>query len=352
MALLTASALGKTIRENDIDSLYYFYGHDTAALESFTKRLVNKLCPADAQVMNFHKLDGKNLDFPMLTDACEALPFMAERVVVTINDLNIDAVTKDDLDDLKKILGSLGETTTVIIYATGVDLFKNKKYLTDKNKRFADFCEKHGTVCNFEYKRASDLGKSISTYLTKSGCTITKSNAEYLANLCLCDTAFISKELEKLSAYAEGREVTREDIDLLCIRRIESDGYSLAINILRGNAAMVFTRLRELDVQNYEPYAIIGIIGFSLADIYRAKLARSSGRSVADVVKDFSYAKNREFAVKNAYSECGNISAERIRKTLEILSETDLMLKTRSRGKDGDMLTLEQGLARSMALRC
>ena len=149
MALLTASALGKTIRENDIDSLYYFYGHDTAALESFTKRLVNKLCPADAQVMNFHKLDGKNLDFPMLTDACEALPFMAERVVVTINDLNIDAVTKDDLDDLKKILGSLGETTTVIIYATGVDLFKNKKYLTDKNKRFADFCEKHGTVCNF-----------------------------------------------------------------------------------------------------------------------------------------------------------------------------------------------------------
>lgn len=327
MALLTASALGKTVRENDIDSLYYFYGHDTAALESFTKRLVNKLCPADAQVMNFHKLDGKNLDFPMLTDACEALPFMAERVVVTINDLNIDAVTKDDLDDLKKILGSLGETTTVIIYATGVDLFKNKKYLTDKNKRFADFCEKHGTVCNFEYKRASDLGKSISTYLAKSGCTITKSNAEYLANLCLCDTAFISKELEKLSAYAEGREVTREDIDLLCIRRIESDGYSLAINILRGNAAMVFTRLRELDVQNYEPYAIIGIIGFSLADIYRAKLARSSGRSVADVAKDFSYAKNREFAVKNAYSECGNISAERIRKRLRYFLKPTLCSK-------------------------
>ena len=28
--LLTASALGKTIRENDIDSLYYFYGHDNS----------------------------------------------------------------------------------------------------------------------------------------------------------------------------------------------------------------------------------------------------------------------------------------------------------------------------------
>ena len=32
MALLTASALGKTIRENDIDSLYYFYGTSFALL--------------------------------------------------------------------------------------------------------------------------------------------------------------------------------------------------------------------------------------------------------------------------------------------------------------------------------
>ena len=125
-----------------------------------------------------------------------------------------------DLDDLKKILGSLGETTTVIIYATGVDLFKNKKYLTDKNKRFADFCEKHGTVCNFEYKRASDLGKSISTYLAKSGCTITKSNAEYLANLCLCDTAFISKELEKLFLL-DGRNIRRK------ISALRQDGFHI-----------------------------------------------------------------------------------------------------------------------------
>ncbi len=78
----------------------------------------------------------------MLTDACEALPFMAERVVVTINDLNIDAVTKDDLDDLKKILGSLGETTTVIIYATGVDLFKNKKVSYRQKQALCRFLRK------------------------------------------------------------------------------------------------------------------------------------------------------------------------------------------------------------------
>ena len=65
----------------------------------------------------------------------------------------------------------------------------------------------------------------------------------------------------------------------------------------------------------------------------------------------FKYARNREFAIKNAFSECANISLERIRKTIEILSETDLNLKTKSSGGSGDMLTLEQCVAKAMALR-
>jgi DNA polymerase-3 subunit delta len=115
---------------------------------------------------------------------------------------------------------------------------------------------------------------------------------------------------------------------------------------------MVFKRLDELAAQNYDPFEIVSIIGFSMTDIYRAKLARSAGLGYDSVVKDFKYPKNREFAVRNAYSECGNISLERIRQTLNILSKTDLKLKTRSGGKDSDKLTLEQGIAGCMALRC
>lgn len=352
MGSTNVTAMNKNLKNGEIASLYYFYGHDVAALESYTKMLTARLCPPDAQFMNLHKLDGKKLEISELADACEALPMFADRVVITINDLNMDAVPKDDADDIKKLLSNLSDSTTVIIYATGVDLYKNKRSLTDKNKRFADYCAKYGEVCDFAFKKASELGKSISAALYKEGCTISRQDAEYLADMCLCNSAYIKQEIDKLSAYAHGREITRKDIDELCIRHIESDGYALAINILRGNAKMVFKRLQELAAQNYEAFEVLGIIGFSLADIYRAKLARSSGISYQDAARDFKYPKNREFAVKNAYSECGNISSERIRQTLEILSQTDLRLKTHSSGRENDMLTLEQGIARSMALRC
>lgn len=352
MPLTNSTELAKTIRAEQYDSLYYFYGHDVGALEAYVKKLIRKLCPPEAQVMNLHQFDGKAPDIAGIADACEALPMFASRVVVTINDLNMDSTVKADGDDLRRILSDLPETTVVIIYSTGVDLYKNKRSLTDKNKRFCDFCAKHGTACEFAYKRAYDVGKNIVAAVRKAGCDISKADSEYLADCCLCDTSFVNQEIEKLTAYAVNRTITREDIDALCIKRVESDGFALAINILRANAPLVFNRIRELSDQNYEAFEILGVISFSMTDLYRAKLARASGRSVSDCTADFKYGKNREFAVKNAYSECSNMTCERIRQSLKILSDTDLLLKTRSQGKAGDMLALEQAVAKAMALRC
>ena len=352
MAVTNTAAISKSVKSGEPASLYYFYGHDTAALESFVKKLVTVLCPPDAQIMNLHQFRQSDtvLDIPAIVDACEALPMFAERSVVTINDLNMDKLPKADGDDLRKILADLPPETTVIIYSTGVDLFKNKKSLTDKNRRFCDYCAKHGEVCEFGYKSASESGRLIASALSKSGCAISRQNAERIAELCLCDSAYINNEIQKLSAYCKGREVTAEDIDALCVKRIESDGYTLAVNILKDDAKFVFSRLRELAQQNYEAFEIVSIIGFSLTDIYRAKLARSSGRSYQDAAQDFKYPKNREFAIKNAYSTCGNFSLEQIRETLDIMTEVDLTLKTRSMDKKGAMLTLEQGIAKCLML--
>lgn len=352
MALINSTDLGKRIRNEDYDNLYYFYGHDVGALELYVNKLINKLVPKSDQTMNLHKFDGKKLDVAEFANACEGLPMFAQRVCVAVNDLNIDSISKSDGDDIRNVLSDLPETTVVVIYATGTDLFKNKRALTDKNKRFCDFCAKHGSACEFAYKKATDLAKGIMSTVSRSDCVISKYDAEYLANLCLCDSAFITQELNKLTAYAQGRTITREDIDSLCVKRIESDGYALALNILKGNAKMVFTRLSELAEQNYEPFEILGIISFSMSDLYRAKLARVSGKMAGDVISDFKYPKNREFAVKNSFSECSNISAQRIRETIEILAETDLQLKTKSSGNASDMLTLEQCVAKAMALQC
>ncbi len=349
MAQLSPTECEKNIRSGSVESLYLFYGRDSGALTPFAKKLAAKLCPPEARVMNLHSFDAENMELELLSDSVQVLPMFAERVVVTISGLNMEKLNKSQGDILRKIVGDIPETTTLIISAPGEELYRNKRSLTDKNKRFADLCAKLGTVCEFSYKSVSEAGRSAASALEKQGAKISRRDAEYLAELCLCETAYLKMETEKLAAYANGGEITRADIDALCIRRVDSDGYSLAVNILRGNAVFVFKRIAELKKQGFEPTPLLAVISSSLTDIYRAKLCRSAGLDHRQCAADFGYAKNREFVVKNAFSECGNIPLERIHKAVTLLADTEHKMKTRSMTTAAQFLAVEQFAAAVMS---
>lgn len=351
MPYVTSSECGKKIRAEEYERLYCFFGRDTGALAPFMKKLVNKLCPGDAQTMNLHTFDAQELDLEAFADSVQVLPMFADRVVVKLTGLNMDQLQKTSADILRKIIADIPETTVLVIDAGGEKQYKNRRSLSDKNKRFFDSCAKYGAVVEFGFRTVSETARSVSSAAEKRGCFISKKNAEYLAQMCLCETAFITMELEKLISYTVHGEITREAIDALCIKRIESDGFGLAKNILDGNAYIVFKRLDELKAQNYEPTQVAAVIGMSLTDIYRARLCRSSGRSWQDCAADFGYPKNREFAVKNAYNECMSVSLERLRKTIMMLADLEYRIKTVTMTDQAKFLAVEQFAAGAMAQR-
>ncbi|MFT3951157.1 MAG: DNA polymerase III subunit delta [Oscillospiraceae bacterium] len=342
MGLYTEPQLLKEVKSGKIESLYYFFGKDTAALEGFAAKLVDKLVTKDARDLNLHRIAGKNLDFEALSDGCTAYPMFAERVAVTVNDLDADSLGKQDFELLLGLLGELSETTTVIFYATGVDLYKGKRFLSDKNKKLCDFCAKHGAACEFPYQSAAELSKRIIASAEKRGCTIGKPAALYLAEKCLCSQALIKNEIEKLTAYADGGEITKATVDLLVTGQLEADAFRLAAAIIRGNAQAAFDILENLlDLRN-EPIAILAAAATGFADLYRARAASSAGMSEQAVLTDFSYPKNRAFAVSNALRDCRNISTQRIRACMTTLAKADLDMKS---ARAPSRLVLEQAVA-------
>ncbi len=349
MAIITPDECAAKIRSAHYEKLYLFYGRDDGALLPFAKKLADKLCPKNAGFMDLHSFDAQKLNMEELSDAVNVLPMFSERIVVTVSGFNMDDLDKSHGDMLRKILSDIPDTTAVIISAEGDKLYKNRKTLTDKNKRFVDFCSKYGDVCEFAYRSLQQTGKYIMNALSARGTAISRKNAEYLANLCLCETRHIDMEISKLAAFSGGSgEITKEDIDALCIKKIEADGFQLALNILNSNAKAVFTRLEELRSLGYEPTQIIAIINMSLSDIYRAKLAKAAGLTPDQCAAQFAYPKNRAFTVKYAFNDCANIPLERIRRTAILISDTEYRLKTSSLGSGGAFLALEQFAAQAM----
>ena len=328
MPLVNENDLAKSIRGGEISSLYYFYGKDTATVENYAKRLVKRLIKEEGQTYNLHEIASDKLDLSDFAEMCESLPMFAERVVITLNDLDADQLKVDDYDYLCSILSDLPDSTTVIIFNTGIDLYDKKGKLKVKNKKFIDYVKKYGVICEFQIKRPAELVKYIVDRVNKSNCTISKKCAEDLAGLCLCNVLMINNEIAKLVSYVLDGEITQKEIDLLVSKQLDTNAFALAKAVAAMNAGQSMKLLDELYAEQTDSIAILAAISMSFIDLYRARCALNEGKSIIDVMTDFSYSKVREFAVKNAFRDCKSFSAERLRKCIIVLCDTDLLLKS------------------------
>lgn len=327
MACVNDTELARNIRSGEISSVYFFYGKDIATLEAYTKKLSAKLVSKDDETYNLHTFNGKDLDLSELSDIVDSLPMFSDRICITINDLDADNLSDDDYKYLCEILSDVPDTTTVIIYITGISLYNKRNVLKAKNKKLITFVTKNGTVCEFSYKKPAELVKTISDRVNKRDCSISKASAEYLASQCLCNLMLINNEIDKLCDYKCSGEITNDTIDLLVAKQLDSNAFALAKAAVSFNAKRAMQLLDELYSQQTESIAILSAVSMAFIDIYRARLAVNDGASQAQVIEQFRY-KNRDFVVRNAFRDCSRISVDRIRKCINILADTDIALKS------------------------
>ena len=181
---------------------------------------------------------------------------------------------------------------------------------------------------------------------SRSGCSLSRQNAEQIAQLCLCDTMRIGNELDKLCAYAEGGEITGEAISMLVAREDSLNAFALARAVTARNGRAAMEALDILSQQRNEPVMLLSAITSAFLDLYRAKAAQAAGKHHEHVLEDFSY-KGREFAVKNAFRDAGKSSLEQMRACILILRDTDAALK--STRLDGRIL-IEEAITRMLAV--
>ena len=311
MANLTPGDMLKQLQTGSHAGLYYLYGRDVAGVAAFTKRLVKKL---DGDVQ---KYEGRELDLEQQADAVGQYAMFAQNNVILIHDPPAEEWSADRIASFLKILEDVPSSTVVICSVTGFDVCGGKKAPTPKNKKLIDFFAKHGAVCNFEARTAAQLVKPMTERAARSGCTLSRQNAERIAQLCLCDTMRIGNELDKLCAYADGGEITSEAIAML----------------VAGEESL-------------NAFALAKAVTSAFLDLYRAKAAQAAGKHHEHVLEDFSY-KGREFAVKNAFRDAGKSSLEQLRACMLILRDTDTALK--STRVDGRTL-IEEAITRMLAV--
>lgn len=325
MAELSSAELIKDLKSGNLCSVYYIYGKDILAVENISRAILKKHLGENWN-NEVTKISGKNIDISALSDMMEICPMLAQWNAIMVNDLNAEELTADNLDILINNIKSISDVTLLLINVTGFDVKNGKRSVTGKNKKLIDCISKKGIVCECGIKTIASTIKYIIDKAERLGCTISKKTAEMLAEYCLSDSMMIENELEKLCAYRENEEIRPEDIDEIVSGRIETDAFKLSKAIVLINPALAISILDSLIDKKAEPIAVVAALTLSFLDLYRARVAMSSGKRASDVISDFEY-KGRSFAVDNAFKDSRRISQESLKECVGILRNADRSLK-------------------------
>lgn len=327
MAQADVKTITAQLKKGELHNLYYIYGQNISGVEQLTKAIIKKAVGDNAEFA-LTKLSGKELNVADFRDMTEMMPMMADYNCILVNDYNCEEQREDTTKQLLESLKEIPPQTVVIFNVTGFDVKNGRKMISGKNKKLVDFAAKNGMVCELGIQTPAQLAKEIAAKVSSRGGAISISNAQELAVMCLSDTLLINNEIEKLCAYANGREITREMIKALVAEQSDVTVYNLSAAVSSFNKKAAFEALDELLAQRIGRGIILGTISNSFMEIYRAACARKAGKAVPDIMQDFDY--KRDFVVKNAFRSSQSMSLRRLRACIGILSDTAAKLNSTS----------------------
>jgi DNA polymerase-3 subunit delta len=343
MAKIGEAELKAQIKSGEYSNVYLIYGEESYLKEHYVEVLKKKIVDGAFADFNFHRYEGKTTNINEILQDAEMMPMMADYSFILVHDYPLDK-SSADVDSLKEFFKDVPQTCILVFWydSIEVDTKKNSKWKTIETA-FA----KAGSAVNLEKRTESDLVKLIISSAKKRGSAIDNVNARYLISVVGSDIKTIFNELEKICGYVGEGEITKKDIDTLAVKCLQARVYDLSKFILQGNSDGAYNVLNVLFAQKEEPISILAVISSCYIDMYRAKCAKAANENEMTLSDYFSY-KGREFLIRNAARDCRNISFESLRKAIDILSNTDELLKSTSIDKN---LLLEETVAKLLMLR-
>lgn len=341
MPRITEQDIKQHIKTKKFSSLYFLYGEETYLIKHYAAKIAECAVPKGMEAFNLHLLDGENTSADEIFEKCETMPMMAERVLVSVKDMDLSALNRTEIDKVYSIAADVPETAVLIFWYTA----KSDDKKSAKWKAIIKNLTKTADVLELNKMDSPQLSKLLVAAAKKQGCELSLSDASYLIGLTGGDMNTVFSETEKLCFYAgEGGKITRDKIDCLAVKSMEASVFDLVKAILAGKSERAFSVLNLLFSQKAEPVMILGAIIGSYADMYRAKIAKGAGKDPSDVANYYGY-KGREFRLRNGARDSAKISVASLRRCLDILWQCDTLLKS---SRTDNRLALEETVVKLM----
>lgn len=338
MAILEDKKLKRHIETEQLSPLYILYGDEKMLLRNSVAKLSKKAKGDAFPDFNFNEFtDESSVD--AIADAVCNLPFMAEMKCVLVSDFNIETKKEVEISKLKELFQSLPDTT-VLIFSYPTLNFDGKK--AKKWRDFLKLGDKAGINVQFNPRDSKDIVKFLVTKAEKNNASLSPRLAEKIVENVGNNLTTLSGEIQKLSSYCSGREITEKDVEDLVTKNLKAKVFDLSKSIINKNYSKAYEILDTLLYNDEKSINILAALSSAYIDMYRVRVALQSGKK-ATAPSEYGKYKGREFTLTNAERSIRNLPENALRESLDILLEADILLKS---SKISDKEVLESVIAK------
>jgi len=259
--------LKKDITGNTIGGLYILCGEEAYLRDHYLSQMKAKLLPPGMEDFNLHTFSGKETDPRALSEAVDALPMMSDRTLVLVTDYDLFKAPADTRDALAALISGLPDYCCLVFVYDVID------YKPDARTRLAAAIKDHGSVVKFHRQEQGDLVDWIHRRFRALDHDINTQDAQYLMFLCGDLMNSLVSEIGKISAYAKGRRVTREDIDAVAVPQLDAVVFQMTDAIARNDFDKAASVLGELLQMQETPIMLLSVMGKHFRQLYSARLA-------------------------------------------------------------------------------
>ncbi len=340
---------------------YFIGGSDDQRKRAILNKIVS-MTTEGGTGFDTHRFSG-NVSADTVGDAAFEITFGGGRRCVVCEDLPFGSMGENEFKKFEQLVAEVSEMggSTVLLFAfysvetepkkdskAKSESKTGKKNRVEALKKLVDKCS--GGVINCETPTTAELCTIIEKTCAKYKCSIHRDLCSYMVERCGNDSALLINEARKVSEYKGTGIISKADIDLMTCATPDAKVFDLSAKISAKDKTGAFAVLQELREMGESAPLILNILSGMYIDMFRAKTARSFGKTKFDVAADFpkSYPKPRQFLIDRAMTAQSRYSSEALLCCLDTLLDAEQRMK--STGGDADII-LDETVAKLFSIK-
>jgi DNA polymerase III subunit delta len=323
------------IKKNQINKTYIFCGYDEQLIKESIEILKKNCIESNFKDFNINEFDGNSLDsFEAIINTCETLPFMSnKRMVIIYRCSFLDENNKSSqgtslYKQFKEYLERTPEHCILVAYF----VFGSKR---DKLGKKITALGKTSAIVQADRLKDSELIKKVENLFKISGTAIGKTElAAFCAKISGMELETIENEIEKLISYTLGRDIKKEDIDLMFQKSSDEDIFDLTNFISQRKAVEALDVLNNLFLKGEKGNIILSMVERQLRLLMLIRNGVDEGKNKDEIAKELSI---NPFRCSIIIKQCLKFNKGQLLRAVELCLASEKKLKSTSRNEKTEL---------------